>query len=173
MITIICATHRPKNQTQAVVRAYKSILEDANQKVEILNMSDLPRDFIYGGNFGENMDDFNQIVEHKIVPVDRVIFISPEYNGSFPGVLKAFLDTADPSIWKGKKMALIGVASGRAGNLRGMDHLTSVLHYLKAEVFSNKIPISLLDNLLDTEGNLSDKTTLSLLQDQAQSFLRF
>ena len=91
---------------------------------------------------------------------------------AIPGIFKSFLDVVPPPKWRGKKVALVGVANGRAGNLRGMDHLSDVLHYLRAEVFSFKVPISVLDSLI-SDGELRDKETLETLKQQATEFLEF
>ncbi len=173
MITVICATHRPKNQTQKVVWRYKKLLESHNQEVKVLYMSELPRDFVYADSFGNRTDRTEVLLEEKIVPAEKLVIIAPEYNGSFPGVFKAFLDGVNPKIWKGKKVALVGVASGRAGNLRGMDHLTGICNYLRMEVFSLKVPISKLDSVLDEEGELKDEETNQVLRQQIEEFLTF
>jgi hypothetical protein len=54
-----------------------------------------------------------------------------------------------------------------------MDHLTDVLHHLRMEVFSMKLPISQLHSLTDSKGVLVDAQTLGLLNEQAQNFLEF
>lgn len=173
MITLICATHRPKNQTRRVVEKYAEILERLNEEVQVLNMDDLPQNFMVKNTFGTPEHSLDKIVETMIRPAERLVIISPEYNGSYPGLFKVFLDAVAPKEWRGKRVALVGVASGRAGNLRGMDHLTDVMHYLRAEVFSLKIPISRLDHLLNEKGELTDEETLAVLQDQATQFLKF
>lgn len=172
MISVICGTHRPQNQTLAVVNKYADILKKMGEEVKILKMDDLPENFMVTNTFGEPSHGLDGIVEEFITKADKFIFIAPEYNGSYPGILKVFLDAVHPRIWKGKKAALVGVASGRAGNLRGMDHLTDVLHYLRVEVFSLKIPISRLDTLLNN-GEVVDADTLKVLQWQAEEFLGF
>lgn len=172
MITIICATHRPKNQTKAVVDAYQNLLEKLGEQVEVLEMSTLPEDFVYNGSFGRENQQLKQIVEEKITAASRFVIIAPEYNGSYPGIFKSFIDVVHPSNWKGKKVALVGVAGGRAGNLRGLDHLTDVMHYVRAEVFSLKIPISLIDDLVK-DGELHDADTLKVLEQQAKEFLNY
>jgi chromate reductase len=68
---------------------------------------------------------------------------------------------------------LTGISTGRAGNLRGMEHLTGVLHYLKVSVYHDKLPISVVDQLLDKEGNLSDPATLQAIRGQLQEFIDF
>lgn len=172
MISVICGTHRPQNQTLAVVNKYADILKKMGEEVKILKMDDLPENFMVTNTFGEPSHGLDEIVEEYITPADKFVFIAPEYNGSYPGILKVFLDTVHPRMWKGKKAALVGVASGRAGNLRGMDHLTDVLHYLRVEVFSLKIPISRLDTLL-SNGEVVDMDTLKVLENQAEEFLGF
>ena len=130
MITVICATHRPKSQTLSVVRKYIEILQGLGQEVAMLKMDELPEDFMITNTFGKRTHDLEGILHSKIIDSDKLVVISPEYNGSYPGLFKVFLDAVKPHVWKGKKIALVGVASGRAGNLRGMDHLTDVFHHL-------------------------------------------
>ncbi len=173
MVTIICGTNRPKNQTLKVVSNYKSLLEEAGESVQVLCMEELPSEFLISDTYGERTDEVQAIIDGKIVGTDRFVFISPEYNGSYPGVLKVFLDGVEPGVWTGKKAALVGVSSGRAGNLRGMDHLTDVLHHLKVEVYSQKIPISKLHELMDQSDELVDQTTVQILRSQIEGFLKF
>lgn len=173
MITVVCATHRPKNQTLSVVNRYAEILKKMGEEVKILQMDELPEEFLITNTFGKRTHGLEEIIHDKIVWAQRFVIISPEYNGSYPGLFKAFLDAVKPHVWKGKKVALVGVASGRAGNLRGMDHLTDVMHHLRAEVFSLKIPISRLDALMDEEGSIVDEATVKVLENQAAEFLNF
>ena len=59
--------------------------------------------------------------------------------------------------FKGKKVALIGVSAGRAGNLRGMEHLTGFLNYLGMIVYPDKLPISNIEQQLEGD-NLNEET---------------
>lgn len=173
MITVICGTHRPKNVTQKIVDKYCALLEDKGEHPRLFQLLELPPDFVVSDTFGKRTEGTQAILEEKIIPADKLVIISPEYQGSYPGVLKAFFDGTPPAIWKGKKVALVGVAAGRAGNLRGMDHLTHVLQYLRMEVFSLKIPISRVDGLLNQKGELTDTETLEVLNNQIDEFLKF
>ncbi len=172
MITVICATHLPKNQTQQVVKKYTEILKALGEVTEVFQLDDLPEGFLSQNSFSSNHHGLDEIISSKLLPAEKLVVISPEYNGSYPGLFKAFIDVAPPSIWRGKKVALVGVASGRAGNLRGMDHLTDVFHHLRSEVFSFKVPISRLDSLM-SEGELTDEVTLKVLRQQAREFVNF
>ena len=68
---------------------------------------------------------------------------------------------------------LTGVSTGRAGNLRGMDHLASVLNYLKVMVHHNQLPISSVDKLMDEEGHFTDPNTLKAINLQLDEFLKW
>ncbi len=173
MISLVCATNRPKNITLKIVEKYMEILRELGQEVRLFEMSEIPRDFLFEDSFGNRTEATENLLKEKILPAERLVIVSPEYNGSYPGILKAFFDGIKPHIWKGKKVALVGVASGRAGNIRGMDHLTHVLHHLRMEVFSNKVPISKVEGLLDDEGNLVDQDTINVLKRQATEFLAY
>ncbi len=81
--------------------------------------------------------EFIKIENEILIPTQKFIFIIPEYNGTFPGVLKAMIDNSDiKKAWYHKKALLTGVSTGRAGNLRGMDHLSASLHYHENECSS-------------------------------------
>ena len=68
---------------------------------------------------------------------------------------------------------MTGVADGRGGNLRGMDHFTGVLNYLRVNVLYNKIPLSRINDEIDKDGNLLKEETVKLIQNQIDEFLMF
>jgi len=172
-MTIISGTNRPESNTYKVLEY--CVKAAANQGIEAraLDLQELPPTFLSEGIYGTPSDSFSQILEEKIVPASHIIFIAPEYNGSFPGILKLFLDTAPPNLWRGKKAALIGVATGRSGNQRGLDHLTAVLHYLQMEVYSQKPLLSSIHMYLNEEGNVSNKEYQILIDNQISGFKNF
>jgi len=174
MTTIICGTNRPNNVTSIVVRAYAELLKSKGEPTQILELEHLPHDFIFRNDvIGDKNPVFSGMVAKFISNVDRIVIISPEYNGGFPGVLKAFIDAVWPGDMKGKRAALVGVASGRAGNLRGMDQLTNILHYLSVHVLPFKVPISSIEKYLDDARELTDENTLEVLNKQVELFLNF
>lgn len=173
MITIFCATNRADSNTKLIAENYQKLVEDQGFDAKIYSFEDLPADFVLAKNYGESPESFSHVMKDLIEPVDRFVFIIPEYNGSYPGITKLFLDTIKPSTWKGKKAALVGVATGRAGNLRGMDHLAAVLNYLKMEVYSNKIPLSSVHEHLYESGILAFDEYNELLTQQIKGFSKF
>lgn len=173
MIAVFNATHRPQNLTLAVVKAYAELLQERGIDHVVAGMDELPERFVITDGFGNRSAEVAQLIQRVLVPADKVVVVAPEYNGSFPGIFKAFIDAIEPAVWQGKKAALVGVATGRAGNLRGLDHLTDVFHHLGVEVLSAKVPISRVHALLGEQGQLVDSATRDVLARQLDKLLRF
>lgn len=172
-ITIISATNRPDSHTRKVANHYFKELKSKGTDVSLFSLEELPKEFLFSDLYDKRSDEFQKLIDLYINKQNKFVFVAPEYNGSFAGVLKVFLDAVPPKIWAEKKACLVGVATGRAGNLRGMEHLTNILHYLKVHVFYNKLPISRVDTLMDVSGDLMDKDTLKVINWQLEDFIKF
>lgn len=157
MITVISGTNRPGNRTKVVAKHCFNIIREKGLEVNWLDLEDIQGDILSSEMYVDTQQhpEISRLQDEMIIPSDLLLIVSPEYNGSFPGVLKSFIDALSvrkyQSTFKGKRAALIGVASGRAGNLRGMDHLTGVLNYLNVVVMPNKLPVSSVSNYIDSD----------------------
>ena len=164
MLTIISGTNRHGSNTEKVAREYQLILLERGVDTGFMSLE--------GIDLMRRDEAFIRIEEEVLIPTSHFIFVSPEYNGSFPGVLKLLFDTSrSQEIWFYKKALLAGVASGRAGNLRGMDHLADILNYLKITVHPNRLPISSIDKMLTPEGRITDAGTLKSIHLQLDEFI--
>lgn len=125
-------------------------------------------------NVLERGKDMIAMEAEYLIPAEKFIFIMPEYNASFPGILKLMLDNSDiKKCWWYKKAALVGISDGRAGNLRGLEHMTAILHYMKVNVLYNKVLISRINEEMDSSGNLKKEETARLIDQQIEEFLKF
>ncbi len=141
---------------------------------QMLDLKEMPTDIIAPDMYFNRKPSFVQFQQKFLFPTEKYILLIPEYNGGIPGIFKLMMDASDiTKAWWGKKAAITGVAAGRAGNARGLDMLTNCLHYLKMQVHYNKIPISRIQELLDRQGNLVDKTTIELIRTQVDQFIDF
>jgi chromate reductase len=173
MITILSGTNRKFSKTLIVAKAYQEILESLGAASQLFSMEELP-DNISKTYLSDPKDvQFDQLIEKYIRSTSQFIILIPEYQATFPGIFKLFLDGVSPRDFDGKKAALVGISSGRGGNLRGLDHLTSALHYLNMHVYPNKLPISRIRELVDAEFKLSDAGTLEALKRQAEGFIKY
>jgi chromate reductase, NAD(P)H dehydrogenase (quinone) len=156
MITIISGTNRQDAVTHTIAEIYSDILNKMSQQNRILDLKNLPPDFIFSALYEKSgkHDEFNRIQEMIFIS-HKFVFIIPEYNGSFPGVLKAFLDGLDyPSSFKGKVAALVGLSSGTQGGAIAMSHLTDILNYLGMFVLPLKARFSQIDKSVDLRNKL-------------------
>jgi NAD(P)H-dependent FMN reductase len=166
MYTIISGTNRPDSKTLKIARQYEYLLLQRGIEASLLSLEGL--------DVLQRNPAYIEIEKKLLIPTPKFIFISPEYNGSIPGVLKCLFDISDiEKVWWGKKALLTGVSSGRAGNLRGMEHLTGILHYMKVSVHHNKLPISVVNTLLNENGELTDANTLHSINIQLDEFVQF
>jgi len=164
MYTIISGTNRIGSNTLKVAKQYQLILKEKGIEAGLLSLEKI--------NVLTRNAHFEELEDDIIIPTNKYIFITPEYNGSFPGVLKMLFDTSrSHTIWWNKKALITGVSSGRAGNLRGNDHLSAVLNYLKITVHPNQLPISVIDKLMDKEGVITDENTLKAIHHQLDDFI--
>ena len=167
MITVISGTNRKDSMTLRVAALYTKMLREfADDDVHLLSLE--------GMNVWERSDKLLQVEERLLKPSKKFAIVMPEYNGSFPGILKTMMDNTDiRNCWWHKKAMLTGVADGRAGNLRGMEHMTGILNYLKMTVLPNKIPLSRINEEIDMEGNLLKEETVKVIEQQIDEFVNF
>jgi NAD(P)H-dependent FMN reductase len=173
MITLISATNRPNSNSLKVAKNYMQLVEKQGVEVKLFSLEQLPFDFILTDLYNKRSENFQQLLNDFILPSQKFVFVIPEYNGSFPGILKTFLDAIPPDMNRGKKAALLGVASGRAGNLRGMEHITGILNYLGLFVHPNKLPVSSVLTLLDESGTIKDPNTIKVLEKHVQDVINW
>ncbi len=152
--------------TLKMANIYYKIFSEKNAGVHLVSLENK--------NVWERSDDLLELEKKYFIPSDKFVFIMPEYNGSFPGIFKLMLDNSDiKKCWWNKKVMLAGIADGRAGNLRGLDHITNILHYLKMHVFYNKLPFSRINDEMDKDGLIINPQTLKAINEQVDGFLNY
>ncbi len=174
MITIISGTNRKNSISRQIASQYQEILNELGVDSTIIDLEKLPRDFISSAlyeNQGTN-PDFNPI-SHQMKESKKFVFITPEYNGSFPGILKTFIDALDfPGTLKGKKCAIVGLSSGIQGGVMAMSHLTDIFNYLGMHVLALKPKLVKINQKMEN-GKVIDESDLRRLKGQAEEFIQF
>ncbi|MBK9013057.1 MAG: NAD(P)H-dependent oxidoreductase [Saprospiraceae bacterium] len=180
MITVISGTNRLNSEALHFANYYFNLLSaKSDEPVKLLALENIPHDWFHPDMYekGAQSPSLAALQDEYILPAKKFVFVIPEYNGGLPGVLKLFLDACSIREYKasffGKKAALVGVASGRAGNLRGIEHLIGILHHVGTVVLPKILPISSIEKLLDENGTITDIGTLKAIEKQADAFLAF
>lgn len=173
MITIVSGTNRPASNTLKVANYYQKTLAEKGLQTQLFNLEDLPESLIATDLYGKRSPEFAPI-QQLVAETSKFLFIIPEYNGSFPGVLKTFIDACNfPESFYDKKAALVGVSSGKYGNIRGIDHFGGVCSYLHLNVLPLRIHISAIKTELDDNGNLFKEDTIKFTNQQMDKFIAF
>ncbi|MDI9470338.1 MAG: NAD(P)H-dependent oxidoreductase [Bacillota bacterium] len=136
--------------------------------VEFLEIEQLPyfnQDFEEEGATPQSYLDFRK----KVAACDGFLFATPEYNRSYPAVLKNALDVASrpygASQWNGKPAAIVGVSPGQMGGFGASQHLRQTLSFLNLDLVQQ--PEAYIGNvgaLLDDGGRLVNEGTRAFLQ---------
>lgn len=173
MITIISGTNRPNSNSYRLALNYRERFLAKGVDTQILPLTDLPPNFITEDMYGKRSADFTPIQE-LISESEKFMFIIPEYNGSFPGVLKTFVDACKyPESFFNKKAALVGISTGKYGNIRGVEHFTGVCHYMRLNVLPLRIHIPQITQEFDGAGRLYKEDTLRFTEEQIDALITF
>ena len=174
MISIISSTNRIDSKSIKVAKFYKELLDNKGVENQLIDLSLLPEDFAFSAlyhNQGKN-DLFNKFAK-QVNDSKKFVFIVPEYNGSFPGVLKTFIDGMEyPAGFRDKKCALLGISSGPQGSSLALSHLTDIFNYMNMYVLPSKPRLAKLDSVFQ-EGKIIDKFLMDLVTKQVKDLIEF
>jgi NAD(P)H-dependent FMN reductase len=174
MIVIICGTNRPNSTTRKICLYYQQLLNSLHAESVILDLYDLPADFTKSAlyhNAGKDpaFNEFRKLVEDN----DKFVFVVPEYNYSYPGVLKAFIDGLKyPDSLSNKKAALVGLSSGVQGGSVALSHLADVLSYMGVNLIGLQVKLSRIEANMD--GNkITFPVYTQMMETQAKRLIAF
>lgn len=123
-----------------------------------LEIGDLP---LYNQDDDDNMAPQVKRLKTDIAAADGVMFLTPEYNRSIPGVLKNALDHASrpygQSAWAGKPAGILGVSVGAIGTATAQQHLRNILAYLDMPTLGQpEAYVQMKEGLFDEAGNIGE-----------------
>ncbi|HKU77457.1 MAG TPA: NAD(P)H-dependent oxidoreductase [Pyrinomonadaceae bacterium] len=166
----IAGSLRRESYNRAALRAATQLVPEG-ATLDIFELDDLP-----GFNQDDEQNPPDKVVELKrrIREADAILFVTPEYNYSVPGVLKNAIDWASrpygDSAWNGKPAAIMGASIGAIGTARAQYHLRQMF------VFLNMFPINQPEVMIgnaqgrfDAQGNLTDDATKDLIRQLLQN----
>jgi chromate reductase len=135
-IAVVVGSIRKESFNRQFAEAFVK-LAPADVKFNFVRIDDLP---LYDQDADGNPTPQVTRLRDEIKAADGVLFFTPEYNRSFPGVLKNAIDHASrpwgKSVWAGKPAAVLGVSVGAIGTAMAQQHLRNVLAYLNMPTLS-------------------------------------
>lgn len=171
-INILSSTDRPGSNALKVSSYAKEFL-NGKADVGLFSLKDFPYADVVGGKYGEEIESVKKFND-AFLDADGFLFVVPEYNGGFPGVLKLFIDYLPfPDAMYKMPVSFIGEAAGSFGALRPVEHLQQILSYRKALIYSERMFIKSVNDTFDPEKGLKSDMLQGLLEDQLNGFVEF
>lgn len=170
----IAGSLRRDSYNRAALRAAQELTPEG-ARIDAFDIDGIP---------GFNQDDEAQapakVVELKqqVRNADAILFVTPEYNYSIPGVLKNAIDWASrpygDSAWNGKPVAVMGASVGMLGSARAQYHLRQTFVFLNMHpVNQPEVMISSAGKRFDDQGNLTDETSRKLIRQLLEELVRW
>ena len=161
----IAGSLRKESFNRALLRAAGELVPDG-ARLETFELEGLPH-----FNQDEEQNPHPRVTELKerVRAADAILFVTPEYNYSIPGVLKNAIDCASrpygDSAWSGKPAAIMGASVGTQGTSRAQYHLRQTFVFLNIYAVNQpEVMVSNAPKRFDQEGKLTDETTKKLIQ---------
>jgi len=173
MIALIVGTNRPGSSTRKVVKQLEGIYAELKVPVTVIDLAELPPEIFSPASYAEKPASFARFSD-AVLAADGLHVVTPEYNGSLPGVLKYFIDMLKfPESFERKPVCFTGLAAGMWGALRPVEQLQMIFGYRNAHLFPERVFISGIGNQLDDSGRLKDAELAGRLAKQAAGFVDF
>lgn len=164
-IAVIVGSLRVDSFNRRLARAVEKLapVEFAFKHIQI---SDLP---LYSQDFDAAYPAVATRLKKDIESTDGLLFVTPEYNRSIPGVLKNAIDIASrpwgTNSFAGKPAAVIGTSIGSTGSALAQQHLRNVLAYLDVPTLGQpEVFIQFKDDLIADDGTIRSEGTTKFLQ---------
>jgi NAD(P)H-dependent FMN reductase len=172
-IFLISGTNRPAASTLLVTRRIEQLYREARVGVELFSLENLPAEMFRPEAYRAKPPALVAIQE-KVLDAAGLHVVLPEYNGSFPGVLKYFIDLLKfPDSFERKPVAFVGVTSGSYGAMRAVEQMQMVFGYRNAHLYPERVFISGVSNKFTPDGAVHDAAIDERLSRQTRGFAQF
>ncbi|KGP62492.1 NADPH-dependent FMN reductase [Legionella norrlandica] len=164
-IAVIVGSLREESFNRKLTLALDRLKHPTLQLSQI-KIDDIP---LYNQDLDDNLPKSVIRLKKEIADADAVLFVTPEYNRSIPGVLKNIIDWGTrpygENVWAGKLMAAIGTSPGAIGTAVAQSHLRSIMVAIDG-IYIGQPEIYLVykDGLIDSNFSITVESTRNLLQ---------
>jgi chromate reductase len=172
-ITIISGTNRRGSNSRRVADHLAKIYANLGVPAAVLDLAEISPS-AYTPDAYDAIPQVARAFTDMVLASAGLHLVVPEYNGSFPGMLKAFIDLLEfPVAFDGRAVAFVGVAAGEWGGLRPVEQLQEIFAYRNALQFPKRVFIREVEDKFNPEGKLSDADIVERLTAQAAEFAEF
>ena len=172
-ILIVSGTNRPGANALKVANIIRGHYSATGIETDLYSLGDMPPAIFDPNSYATKPPGW-QAVQDRIVASRGLHLVTPEYNGSFPGVLKYFIDMLKfPESFESKPVAFVGESNGVWGALRAVEQLQGIFGYRNAHQYPPRVFIPAVATRFDGEGRFADADILQRLEAQCIGFAKF
>ncbi len=115
-----------------------------------------------------------QSVRDTLNRATAVVLATPEYHGSYSSVIKLVIENLGfPSGLAGKPVAMLGVAAGRIGAIKALEHLSSVVTHVGGHVLPGFVSVAGVQDVFDENGVCTDAGTDKRVRGLAKNVMEY
>ncbi len=171
-IAVLVGSLRRESYNRRLALALEKLAGE-RARFDYLRIDDIP---LYNQDHDADFPAQGARLKDAIRPADAVLFVTPEYNRSIPGVLKNAIDTASrpygDNAFDGKPAAVIGTSPGAAGTAMAQQHLRNVLVFVNLAVLAQpEAFVHYKEGLIEADGSVTSDGTRRFLQGYVDRFL--
>lgn len=164
-IAVFVGSIREDSYNKRLARAVAR-LSPADFEFSYVRIDNLP---LYNQDFDGEFPEECARLKRDIEAADALLFVTPEYNRSMPGVLKNAIDIASrpwgTNSFAGRPAGVLGISVGTNGTALAQQHLRNVLAYLDVPTLGQpEVFLQFAEGLVDEEGNIGPERTKTFLQ---------
>jgi chromate reductase len=171
-IAVLVGSLRQDSYNRRLARAVERLMP-SQYRFAYLRLDDLP---LYSQDMDARYPPAASQLKQEIASAQALLFVTPEYNRSIPGMLKNAIDIASrpygTNSFAGKPGAVLGISVGAIGTALAQSHLRMVLAYLDVHVLGQpEVYMQFKDELIAPDGEISNESTKRFLQGFAERYV--
>lgn len=164
-VAMLVGSLRKDSYNRRLALAVEKLAPD-ELEFQSIRIDDLP---LYSQDFDDNYPAVAKQLKQDIEAADALLFVTPEYNRSVPGVLKNAIDIASrpwgTNSFAGKPAGVLGASIGAPGTSMAQQHLRNILAYLDVHVLGQpEVYIHFQDDMISPDGTINKPGTEKFLQ---------
>lgn len=172
-INVLSSTDRPGSMSLKFSRFLKPKLEAEGAEVNVVSLEEYPIHEVAGGKYGQDIPAVKAFNE-KVLDCHGLLMVIPEYNGSFPGILKLFVDYLPfPESFDKFPIAFAGLGAGAFGSIRSVEQMQMIANYRNAYLFPERVFLQRVHKIFNEEDGITDEFTAQLTDSLVKNFVAF
>ncbi len=173
MYVVVSGSNRRQSTSRRLAGLVGRGIEEMGHDALVLDLGDLPAELFLPRAYDHPPASFAPF-QDAMLHAAGIVTVVPEYNGSFPGVLKYFIDMLRfPESLVGKPAAFVGLSAGPGGGVRAVEQLEMVFQYRNAHLYGRRLFLRNVHGLLGDDDELLDAELATRLERLLRGFVAF